>query len=95
MVHMRHAYIPCANILALRVQSVKSMCWPRELEMVCQIVAPHEKANTGHETNLIIVRRNTRTSITSSKSSSIFTVRYSSWAVDMILKTWRNSMTHA
>ena len=37
--------------------SLKSMCWPRELEMVCQIVAPHEKANTGHETNLIIVRR--------------------------------------
>ena len=91
----KHSYICVSGHVTtlLGYTSLKSMCWPRELEVVCQIVVPHEKANTGHETNLIIVRRNTRTSITSSKSSLIFTVRHSSWAVDMILKTWRNNMT--
>ena len=52
-----------------------------------------ERVRTGHETNLIIACRNTHTSITSSKSSLIFTMRFSSWFVDMILKTWRNNMT--
>ena len=46
---------------------------------------PCERVGSGHETN--VLRRNTHTSITNSKPSLIFTVRYSSWVVDMTHKT--------